>query len=42
VTSDEMNGPLDSWNPHLRAERKSVQTVKTYADDIRRFLAWVS
>lgn len=31
---------LDSWLLHLRAERKSPETVKTYGDGVRRFLAW--
>jgi site-specific recombinase XerD len=31
---------LDSWLLHLRAERKSGQTVKVYGDGVRRFLAW--
>jgi integrase/recombinase XerD len=31
---------LDSWLLHLRAERKSPQTVKSYADGVRRYLAW--
>jgi hypothetical protein len=31
---------LDSWLLHLRAERKSPQTVKTYGDGVRSFLSW--
>lgn len=31
---------LDSWLLHLRAERKSPQTLKSYGDGVRRFLAW--
>jgi len=31
---------LDSWRIHLRAERKSPQTVKTYTDGVRLWLAW--
>jgi site-specific recombinase XerD len=31
---------LDSWLLHLRAERKSPETVKAYGDGVRRFLAW--
>jgi site-specific recombinase XerD len=31
---------LGSWELHLRAERKSPQTVKAYGDGVRRFLAW--
>lgn len=31
---------LESWLVHLRAERKSRETVKSYGDGVRRFLAW--
>jgi len=31
---------LGSWELHLRAERKSPQTVKTYGDGVRAFLRW--
>jgi len=31
---------LPSWELHLRAERKSPQTVKTYGDGVRRYLAY--
>jgi integrase/recombinase XerD len=31
---------LPSWELHLRAERKSPETVKSYGDGVRRFLAW--
>lgn len=31
---------LPSWELHLRAERKSPQTLKVYGDGVRRFLAW--
>ena len=31
---------LGSWELSLRAERKSAQTVKSYGDGVRRFLAW--
>lgn len=31
---------LDSWSLHLRAERKSPQTVKTYTDGVAGFLTW--
>jgi integrase/recombinase XerD len=33
-------GLLDSFLLHLRGERKSPQTVKTYGDGIRLFLRW--
>ncbi|GAA3856471.1 tyrosine-type recombinase/integrase [Tessaracoccus defluvii] len=31
---------LTSWELSLRAERKSPQTVKSYGDGVRAFLAW--
>jgi len=31
---------LGSWELHLRAERKSPQTVKAYGDGVRTYLAW--
>jgi len=31
---------LPSWELHLRAERKSPQTVKAYGDGVRRFFTW--
>jgi site-specific recombinase XerD len=31
---------LPSWELHLRAERKSPSTVKTYGDGVRRFIEW--
>ena len=31
---------LTSWELHLRAERKSPQTIKVYGDGVRRFGAW--
>ncbi|MFI6440642.1 tyrosine-type recombinase/integrase [Streptomyces sp. NPDC050759] len=31
---------LDSWLLHLAAERKSIQTRKTYGDGVRAFLRW--
>lgn len=33
---------LPSWELHLRAERKSPQTVKSYGDGVRAFLRWCS
>lgn len=36
----ELDLLLESWELALRAERKSAQTVKTYGDGVRRFLAW--
>lgn len=40
MDSEQLNGLLESWLLHLRAERKSAQTLKTYGDGIRRFIAW--
>lgn len=31
---------LTSWELHLRAERKSPQTVKAYADGVPAYLTW--
>lgn len=31
---------LASWTVHLRAERKSPQTVKSYTAGVRQFLDW--
>lgn len=31
---------LDSWTVHLRAERKSPETVDSYRTGVRRFLDW--
>ncbi|WP_246170659.1 tyrosine-type recombinase/integrase [Pseudonocardia hierapolitana] len=31
---------LDSWTVHLRAERKSPETVDNYTTGVRQFLAW--
>jgi len=33
---------LPSWELHLRAERKSPQTVKSYGDGVRAYLTWVT
>jgi integrase/recombinase XerD len=33
---------LGSWELHLRAERKSPQTVKSYGDGVRAYLNWCS
>lgn len=40
MTTDDLLALLDSWTLHLRAERKSAQTVKTYSDGVRSFIAW--
>ena len=38
--SADLAALLPSWELHLRAERKSPGTVKSYGDGVRRFLAW--
>lgn len=42
TTADALDIPglLGSWELHLRAERKSDQTVKSYTFGVRAFLAW--
>jgi site-specific recombinase XerD len=36
----ELDELLDSWELHLRAERKSAQTVKSYINGVEAFLRW--
>ncbi|HEY2204205.1 MAG TPA: phage integrase N-terminal SAM-like domain-containing protein, partial [Pseudonocardia sp.] len=31
---------LESWQVHLRAERKSPNTISIYSTAVRQFLAW--
>jgi integrase/recombinase XerD len=40
VTDLDLAGLLGSWEIHLRAERKSPQTVKIYGDGVRSYLRW--
>jgi len=40
MDSGELKDLLGSFTLHLRGERKSPQTVKTYGDGVRAFLAW--
>lgn len=40
MTPDDLADLLESWLLHLRAQRKSPQTVKTYGDGVRAFLSW--
>jgi len=40
VDVEDITALLASWKVSLQAERKSAQTVKTYTDGIRRFIAW--
>jgi integrase/recombinase XerD len=40
VTTPDLAVLLDSWTVHLRAESKSPETVKSYTDGVRAFLAW--
>lgn len=37
---EDIEALLASWKVSLQAERKSSQTVKTYTDGIKRFVAW--
>lgn len=36
----DLTALFDSWTLHLRAERKSPQTIKSYGDGVRLWLAW--
>jgi site-specific recombinase XerD len=40
--SPDLPDLLPSWELHLRAERKSAETVKSYGDGVRAFLNWCS
>jgi site-specific recombinase XerD len=40
MTIEELTDHLGSWVLHLKAQRKSPQTIKTYGDGVRRFIAW--
>lgn len=40
LTTPDLSALLPSWELHLRAERKSPQTVKVYGDGVRGFLRW--
>lgn len=40
MDTDTLAALLESWTLHLRAERKSAQTIKTYGDGVRRFIRW--
>src|SRR5258708_34522772 len=40
MTGNQLSTLLGSWEIHLRAERKSPQTVKIYGDGMRAFLRW--
>lgn len=37
---DDLSALLPSWELHLRAERKTEGTIKTYTDGVRPYLAW--
>lgn len=39
-TPEDLATLVDSWTLHLRAERKSPATVKTYTDGVRMFTEW--
>jgi hypothetical protein len=36
----ELASLLDSFTLHLRGARKSAETVRTYGNGVRTFLAW--
>jgi integrase/recombinase XerD len=40
VTAPDLAALLPSWELHLRAERKSPETVKLYVGGVRHFLTW--
>jgi len=40
VTDNGLQDLLGSFTLHLRGERKSAQTIKSYTDGVRLFLAW--
>jgi integrase/recombinase XerD len=40
VSAPDLAALLPSWEVHLRAERKSPATIKSYGDGVRRFLTW--
>lgn len=40
MTPDAFTALLESWDLHLRAERKSAETLKSYLTGVRQFLAW--
>jgi integrase/recombinase XerD len=40
LSAGDLRALLNSFLLHLRAERKSPQTVKTYGDGVRAFLTW--
>lgn len=42
MESEDLDVLLDSWLLHLRAERKSPNTLKTYGGGVRGFLAWAA
>ena len=40
MAGPDLRALLPSWELHLRAERKSPATIKSYGDGVRRFVAW--
>ncbi|WP_242890325.1 tyrosine-type recombinase/integrase [Actinomadura litoris] len=40
MTSEDLHSLLDSWLLHLRAERKSPNTLRAYGNGVRAFLRW--
>lgn len=42
MSSPDLAALLPSWELALRAERKSPQTIKSYAEGVRQYLRWCS
>ncbi len=42
LTAPDLAALLPSWELALRAERKSPQTIKSYAEGVRQYLRWCS
>ncbi|HET9871232.1 MAG TPA: tyrosine-type recombinase/integrase [Propionibacteriaceae bacterium] len=40
MSAPDLADLLGSWELHLRAERKSPQTIKSYGDGVRAYLRW--
>ncbi len=40
TATDALEALIPSWQIHLRAERKTEGTIKTYLDGVRPYLAW--
>lgn len=40
MTPDEVASLLESWTTHLRSERKSPHTIRTYVNGVQAYLRW--